>query len=204
MFCSSPVKFKKKGTWTRRDPSRPPSEWNLIIQDLTSKWASDRERVHAPRNVGGARKSKWSVQEDDQLRAAIQKLGSSKWTQVATFVPGRTGKQCRERWLDKLSPDLLKDDWSAQEDSVLLAKQKELGHAWSKIREILPGRSISALKNRWNWLERRTIPNHADEFQAIVAEQITKGNADEWNHPWQDRPFEMWDEWTDYEEQDFA
>jgi hypothetical protein len=194
MFCSLTVEPKSKVSWTQQNSSKPPSAWNLIIRSRTSEWARAREPVYTPRNVGGTRKNKWSVEQDAQLIAAIQEVGQSSWSEVAALVPGRTGKQCRERWLDKLSPDLLKDDWSAEEDSILLTKQEELGHAWAKIREFLPGRSIGAVKNRWNWLSRRDIPKHVEEFQAIAAEQTPKRNTAEVSDPWKDLPFENWNE----------
>jgi hypothetical protein len=103
-----------------------------MIQSRTSEWARFRDRVSILRNVGGTSKNKSSIEQDRQLIAAIQEVGSSSWARVATFVPGRTGKQCREAWLNKLSPDLLKDDWSA-EDSILLTKQEQFGHSWAQI-----------------------------------------------------------------------
>jgi hypothetical protein len=142
-----------------------------MIRSRASEWARFRERVPIVRNVGRTPKNKGSIEENAQLIAAIQEVGSSSWSRVATFIAGRTGKQCRERWLDKLSPDLLKDDWSAEEDSILLAKQEELGHSWTEIGKFLIGRPSGAVKNRWNWLVKKDIPNHRERFEEIVAEQ---------------------------------
>jgi hypothetical protein len=174
MFCPPLPLEPNKDIMTLPDASKAPSAWNVIIRSRTSEWARARGRIQTLRNVGGTHKNKWSVEQDAQLIAAVQKVGQISWTNVANLVPGRNGKQCRERWLDKLSPDLLKDDWSPEEDSILLAKQEELGHAWAKMKEFLPGRSMAAVKNRWNWLVRRDIPNHAEEFRAIAAEQTKK------------------------------
>jgi hypothetical protein len=105
-----------------------------------------------------AHKSKWTRAEDRLLLDTISGHGTSNWTLVAASVPGRTGKQCRERWLNQLSPNLTKENWSPQEDDILLARQGQFGNCWSKIAQFLPGRSSNNIKNRWGWLSRHRIP----------------------------------------------
>jgi hypothetical protein len=34
-----------------------------------------------------------------------------KWSQVADQLPGRIGKQCRERWFNHLDKAIVKTDW---------------------------------------------------------------------------------------------
>ena len=46
--------------------------------------------------------------------------GTRAWTTVAQALPGRTGKQCRERWHNHLDNDIRKDAWSNEEDCKLL------------------------------------------------------------------------------------
>jgi hypothetical protein len=101
------------------------------------------------------RKNKWTRQEDQQLRAAVVICGSGSWNRVATFVPTRTGKQCRERWIGQLTPAISKDDWLPEEDAVLLRAHAVSGNAWTSIAVQLPGRSPLSVKNRWHWLKRR-------------------------------------------------
>jgi hypothetical protein len=156
-----------------------------MIRSHTSEWARARPRIPRPQTIGHIHKKKWTAEEDAMLTAAVDEFGVFEWPRVAAKVPKRTGKQCRERWIDKLSPDVLRGDWAPEEDSTLLAKEAELGHAWSKIREFLPGRSTGAVKNRWSWLTRRDIPNHAEEFKAIAAFQAMNEDdaSDEWLEP---------------------
>jgi hypothetical protein len=75
---------------------------------------------------------------------------------MATGIPGRTGKQCRERWTNRLDPALNHEMWTPQEDATLLYQQKAKGNCWSKITTFLPHRSANALKNRWCWLARHS------------------------------------------------
>ena len=39
------------------------------------------------------------------MRELVQKLGAGNWSTIASYIPGRVGKQCRERWLNYLRPD---------------------------------------------------------------------------------------------------
>lgn len=38
-----------------------------------------------------------ALQEDDLLRALVDRHGANKWTEIAASLPGRTGKSCRLR-----------------------------------------------------------------------------------------------------------
>jgi hypothetical protein len=127
------------------------------------------------------------------LIAAVDEFGIFDWSRIAAKVPNRTGKQCRERWIDKLSPDVVRGDWSSEEDSTLLAKEAEFGHSWSKIRQFLPGRSTGAVKNRWSWLTRREIPIHGKQLQPIAAFQAMNDDdaSDEWLEPGWDAAGDM-------------
>ncbi|KAI0566406.1 MYB-related protein [Gracilaria domingensis] len=49
----------------------------------------------------GTVKRLWTPQEDDRLRC-LARLRPENWNVIAESLPGRTGKQCRERWLNHL------------------------------------------------------------------------------------------------------
>lgn len=57
------------------------------------------------------KKAVWSSAEDLTLREAVQRYGERSWTRVAELLPGRIGKQCRDRWCNHLSPKLGNVDW---------------------------------------------------------------------------------------------
>jgi hypothetical protein len=92
--------------------------------------------------------------EDKALVASVQKFGTSNWSVVAAALPGRSGKQCRERWTNQLDPNLNREDWTPPEDAILVFQQKSCGNCWAKITAFLPRRSANAIKNRWCWLMR--------------------------------------------------
>ncbi len=46
--------------------------------------------------------------------------GAKKWSKIAAELPGRIGKQCRERWHNHLNPDINKKPWTLEEDRLII------------------------------------------------------------------------------------
>jgi len=64
--------------------------------------------------------SKWTPEEDEMLRHAIAMHGTSKWSLVASLVPGRTSMQCSTRWQGALNTTIHKGKWEPEEDRILI------------------------------------------------------------------------------------
>lgn len=117
------------------------------------------------------KKSKWTPEEDRLLIDSVKAHGMGNWSLVSQAVPGRTGKQCRERWINQLCPQLNKDNWTPQEDQILIQQQRIHGNYWSKIAQFLPGRSSNNVKNRWSWLSRhRVSPSLAVQMMPFIVQ----------------------------------
>lgn len=74
----------------------------------------------------GLVKGPWTSEEDEVIVLAI-KEGVTRWSDIAARIPGRIGKQCRERWFNHLDPNLLKTPWTAEEDAILEQCHRRVG-----------------------------------------------------------------------------
>ncbi|KAH8067479.1 RNA polymerase II transcription regulator recruiting protein [Aureococcus anophagefferens] len=107
-------------------------------------------------------------------RPAMKEGRQLTWMQIAARIPGRIGKQCRERWTNHLDPSLKKGGWTPEEDSIMAEAQTRWGNAWTKIAELLPGRAENAVKNRWNSAFRR---NNSAVFGKATGEKAQSAVA---------------------------
>ena len=73
----------------------------------------------------------WDQPEDEKLRRLVSEHGIQQWALIASEMPGRNGKQCRERWHNQLDTQLNRESWTAEEDRVLLEGQARFGNKWA-------------------------------------------------------------------------
>ena len=74
----------------------------------------------------------------------------------------RSGKQCRERYINQLDPLIKKSMWTYEEDAIIIRLHNQYGKKWSKFMDQLPGRSDNAIKNRYHIISR---DNYSDHYQ---------------------------------------
>lgn len=74
----------------------------------------------------GLIKGPWSKQEDSIIITCI-KNNITKWSDIAGCLPGRSGKQCRDRWVNHLNPDINKSAWTDRDDALLRKLQLKYG-----------------------------------------------------------------------------
>ena len=136
--------------------------WNEIVlkfpgktvQQVSERW----NKVVDPSLIKGS----WTRHEDEVIIDFVQRYGSKNWTKLATLLPGRIGKQCRERWRNHLDPGNNHNPWTPEEDAKLVELHAQYGNQWVKIAQLLPGRSDNTIKNRWN----STLKKHPARVEA--------------------------------------
>ena len=168
----------------------PPAALSCEMNDGGKKDSDkDTEKYFFPDKVSQGKKSKrvpWSKSEDELLKELVRKYGEKKWKMIAERIPGRTGKQCRQRWLYNLTPELCKTRWTEQEDILLLSLHNVLGNRWTQIRRNLPGRSENDVKNHFHCLMNRIqkkIPSamhllHLSQLHAFSPDNNVSSLAD--------------------------
>jgi myb proto-oncogene protein len=95
---------------------------------------------------------KWTLEEDAKLTEAVKKFGNSDWVAAAELIPGRTNKQCRQRWIKHLDPGINRGEWTVEEDAKLTDAVKEHGRCrnWAAVASLVPGRTDKQCLSRWD------------------------------------------------------
>jgi myb proto-oncogene protein len=111
-----------------------------------------------PSFPGKRTKKYWQENEDELLWNAMKR--TQNWKQIATKIPGRTAKQCRDRWIEQLNPFINHGNWTKEEDQLLIEQHQLWGNKWAKIAQNFPNRTDNQIKNRWNiHLSKKNHPN---------------------------------------------
>lgn len=111
---------------------------------------NENQCLHRYRRISqfGAHRKIWSPEEDETIRKLMKKVGKN-WKLLAEMLGTKTGKQIRERFINKLDPKIKKEDWTDEEDRKIIELFSQIGRKWSEISKFLPGRPENKIKNRF-------------------------------------------------------
>ncbi|CAK9005287.1 Myb-related protein A (A-Myb) (Myb-like protein 1), partial [Durusdinium trenchii] len=119
--------------------------WSALAQHLPGKTGNQcSQRWHKALDPNII-KGKWTKAEDALLTSLVEKYGR-RWKLVSNFVAGRTGKQCRDRYISRLNPNLRTGKWSDEEVRIVMEAHKKLGNRWAAIQKLVPHRGWYTIK----------------------------------------------------------
>jgi hypothetical protein len=127
---------------------------------------SDSSAKKRTRNV-------FTQSEDEQIRRLIEQYGDGDWKRIAEGVPGRSTRQCRERWISYLAPHIVNGSWSEAEDKLLLEKLQEIGPQWKKLELYFPERSSINIKNHWRQIQKMSILSPKQRHNSLTDHLVT-------------------------------
>jgi hypothetical protein len=130
------------------------------------------------------KRGNWTKEEDELLLQGIKRLGYGKWKEIAATIPGRKGKQLKQRWdnslaakyvdQEMLQPKLKEEESSSQEE------QQSQSHT------VTENKTYKLLDNEWSELaqkltERLRSSNHEGAEQSLsllndVASQLARSS----------------------------
>lgn len=98
-------------------------------------------------------------EEDEKIKKLTEKFGTRNWPLIASFIEGRTPKQCRDRYSNYLIPGFFQGQWTKEEDELLTKLYIQNGPKWSFLQKSFPSRSANSIKNRWQYFLLRQDKN---------------------------------------------
>lgn len=123
---------------------------NNAASTSTTSTSNKRQKMGSSNYV----KTTWSDEEDAILVEAVTTSTEqpfTRWSDLAHQLPGRVGKQIRDRWLNHLDPRIDRSPFTRDEDLKLYQAYKKHGKRWVEISTKFFDckRSENHVKNRW-------------------------------------------------------
>jgi hypothetical protein len=132
-----------------------PRDWEPISTELgRGKSAKECHERWIRYLKPGVRKGQWTDQEDAIVIESVTSSAEqpfTRWSDLAQQLPGRVGKQIRDRWVNHLNPNINHLPFSREDDLNLWNGHKKLGKRWVEISTKFfdSNRSENHIKNRW-------------------------------------------------------
>lgn len=147
----------------------------------------------------------FTKEEDEQLLKLVETYGQKNWRIVSMNIEGRSSRQCRERWMNYLSPNVNNGPWTKDEDELLEDLVLMNGNEWSKFSQAFDNRTATNIKNRWIYLQRinekkrKNRKKNKNNFKQETSEDENKNSVSEYQSEEGDCVIEEIVKWDDIE-----
>lgn len=122
-------------------------------------------------------RAKFSPMEDQRILELVERFGDQNWALIASMIKGRSTRQCRERYVNYLCPDVNTSPWTHEEDELLYLKKEAYGAHWKTISGFFKNRTDINVKNRWLKLERQKAKQIRKEKKAAEKASVIEFNT---------------------------
>lgn len=123
---------------------------NSILEKIETKSSPNETK----KKLAFSKHNKWTKEEDEKLLYLINLYGKDNWNFLSKQMGSRNARQCKERFQYYLDPDIKSDQWTPEEDQLILLKRQELGPKWTIIKKFFNNRTDAMIKTRYNALIR--------------------------------------------------
>ena len=138
------------------------NNWIFISSKMENK-SPDQCKSRFNRIRTDIKKGYWTREEDEKLLNLYDIIGPS-WSKIALMIKNREGKQVRDRYINIIGENCLKNKFSEQEDFKLFLLQKFYGNKWTFFSSHLSNRSPDNIKNRFN----STVLPQNEYFESLI------------------------------------
>ncbi|XP_048614399.1 snRNA-activating protein complex subunit 4-like isoform X2 [Brassica napus] len=146
--------------------------------ECEARWMSSEDPLinHGP----------WTAEEENNLRLIIQEKGFTDWLDIAASLgTNRTPFQCLARYQRSLNADILRKEWTAEEDDQLRAAVELYGEKdWQTVANALEGRAGTQCSNRWKKTlhpTRTRVGKFSSEEEKRLKVAVTLFGAQNWH-----------------------
>ena len=172
-------KIKSPKSW---DPIAKKFERGKSAREIHDRWT----RYLKP----GSRKGQWTDEEDQVVVETVQNSMEdpfTRWSDLAQRLPGRVGKQVRDRWVNHLNPAINHLPFSREDDLLLWNGHNVAGKRWVEIsaKYFKGTRSENHIKNRWYSasFKKFIAKEFGHDSYHIANDGVTPAEAQPESHP---------------------
>lgn len=143
-------------------------QWAYIAQYLPNRSTSQVQARWDKCLDPNIKKGPFTMEEDQIVVNFVAENGPKSWPRIVALLPHRSAKQCRERWMNHLNPNVKKSEWTQEEDELIFQQHEKYGGKWSVIVKMFPGRTDNAIKNRWNSSVSKRVQTDANGIKIVL------------------------------------